>query len=238
MRARRLPQIDKVQREVEDRLRREINYWDARAARLREEERAGKEQRLNAQNAEATASRLVERLDARRAELALERRIEAMKPVLRGAALIVPAGLLRRRAAAPAGGEFSEDPATRVEVERVAMQAVIAAERRMGFAPEDVSAKGRGWDVESRGPDGGPLRLLEVKGRHPDARTVTLTVNQMRMAKNKPDGYRLVLVHITNGFAREPVYIRDFATSEPEFIADSVNHNIDRLLTFACDPAA
>ena len=55
---RRLAEIDKVEREVRARLTREINYWDARAARLREEERAGKEQRINAQNAEATAQRL------------------------------------------------------------------------------------------------------------------------------------------------------------------------------------
>ena len=62
---RRLVEIDKVEREVRARLNREINYWDARAARLREEERAGKEQRINAQNAEATAQRLVDRLQRR-----------------------------------------------------------------------------------------------------------------------------------------------------------------------------
>jgi hypothetical protein len=43
---RRLIEIDKIEREVRARLTREINYWDARAARLREEERAGKEQRM------------------------------------------------------------------------------------------------------------------------------------------------------------------------------------------------
>jgi hypothetical protein len=59
---RRMVEIDKVEREVRARLAREINYWDARAARLREEDRAGKEQRINAHNAEATAQRLVERL--------------------------------------------------------------------------------------------------------------------------------------------------------------------------------
>ena len=62
---RRLTEIDKVEHAVRDRLNREINYWDMRAARLREEERAGREQRVNAQNAEATAQRLVERLWAR-----------------------------------------------------------------------------------------------------------------------------------------------------------------------------
>ena len=57
VKTRRIVEIDKVEREVRARLTREINYWDARAARLREEERAGKEQRINAQNAEATAGR-------------------------------------------------------------------------------------------------------------------------------------------------------------------------------------
>jgi hypothetical protein len=62
---RRLAEIDKVEREVRARLNREINCWDARAARLREEERAGKEQRINASHAEATAQRLVNRLHKR-----------------------------------------------------------------------------------------------------------------------------------------------------------------------------
>jgi accessory colonization factor AcfC len=43
-------EIDKVASYVRSRLTREINYWDACAARLREEERAGKEQRINANN--------------------------------------------------------------------------------------------------------------------------------------------------------------------------------------------
>ena len=72
---RRLAEIDKVEREVRARLTREINYWDARAARLREEERAGKEQRINAANAEATAQRMVDRLHKRQGELDRERQI-------------------------------------------------------------------------------------------------------------------------------------------------------------------
>jgi hypothetical protein len=51
-----------VDREVRARPAREINYWDAHAARLREEERAAQEQRINASNAETTAQRLIERL--------------------------------------------------------------------------------------------------------------------------------------------------------------------------------
>ena len=42
VKARRLPEIKKVQQEVDARLRKEINYWDARAFELKERERAGK----------------------------------------------------------------------------------------------------------------------------------------------------------------------------------------------------
>ncbi len=92
---RRLAEIDKVEREVRARLTREINYGDARAARLREEERAGKEQRINAANAEATAQRMVEWLHKRQSELDRERQITALAPVLKGAALVIPHGLVQ-----------------------------------------------------------------------------------------------------------------------------------------------
>jgi hypothetical protein len=98
VKTRRVVEIDKVEREVRARLTREINYWDARAARLREQERAGEEQRINAQNAEATAARMVERLHKRQSELVRERQISALPPVLKGAALVIPAGLLKARA--------------------------------------------------------------------------------------------------------------------------------------------
>jgi hypothetical protein len=117
---RRLVEIDKVEREVRARLTREINYWDARAARLREEERAGKEQRVNAANAEATAQRMVERLHKRQSELDRERQITALPPVLKGAALVIPRGLLQSltSSAEPGGVGFAEDPIVRAVVER------------------------------------------------------------------------------------------------------------------------
>ena len=94
---------------------------DVRAARLREEERAGKDQRINAQNAEATAARLVERLAKRQAELDRERQISALPPVLKGAALVIPGGLLAARAPAAPSPEtepdgFAEDPIARAAI--------------------------------------------------------------------------------------------------------------------------
>lgn len=232
---RRLAEIDKVEREVRARLNREINYLDARAARLREEERAGKEQRINATNAEATAQRLVERLHTRQAELDRERQISALPPVLRGAALVIPRGLLDARAApqaAPKATGFSDDPDARAEIERHAMEAVMAAERRMGFDPRDVSAEKKGWDIESR-TQAGHLRFVEVKGRHAEARDVILTKNEILASLNAPDAFHLAIVRVDAGFAHEPVYVQRFFQRELGFAETAVVFNLADLISLA-----
>ena len=231
---RRLTEIDKVEREVRARLTREINYWDARAARLREEERAGKEQRINAQNAEATAQRLVERLHKRQAELGRERQISALPPVLKGAALVIPRGLIDARTkpgdgTSPTG--FSDDPVARAEIERLAMEAVMAAERRLGNTPRDVSAEKKGYDIESRDPGAGHLRFIEVKGRHADARDVIVTKNEILASLNAPDTFFLAIVPVDSGFVREPVYVQRFFKRELGFAETAVVFNIDELIS-------
>jgi hypothetical protein len=240
VRARRLAEIDKVEREVRTRLNREINYWDARAARLREEERAGKEQRINAQNAEATAARLVERLHRRQSELDGERQISALPPVLKGAALVIPAGLIKAKAPwAPASNPtgFAEDPIQRAESERMAMEAVFAAERALGHEPRDVSAEKKGWDVESRDGQTGHLRFIEVKGRHADGRDVILTKNEILASLNVAEAFILAIVQIDNGFIHEPVYIRRFFNRELGFAETAVVFNVGDLLSIGSGPS-
>ncbi|MEE3504566.1 helicase-related protein [Acidiphilium acidophilum] len=232
---RRLAEIEKVEREVRTRLKREINYWDMRAARLREEEQAGKEQRINASNAEATAQRLVERLHTRQTELDRERQISALPPVLRGAALVIPCGLLDARAAprtAPTPIGFSEDPAARAAVERLAMEAVMAAERHMGFDPRDVSAEKKGWDIESRTP-AGHLRFVEVKGRHAEGRDLILTKNEILASLNAPEAFHLAIVRVDAGFAQAPVYVQRFFQRELGFAETAVVFNLADLLSLA-----
>ena len=235
VRVRRLAEIDKVEREVRERLKREINYWDGRAARLREQERAGQDQRVNAANAEATAQRLVERLHKRQGELEKERQISALPPVLKGAALIIPKGLLHfERKTSP--GQFEEDPTTRAETERLAMEAVIAAERALGHMPRDVSAEKKGWDVESRDGKLGQLRFIEVKGRHADARDVILTKNEILAALNAPDAFVLAVVSVEKGFAHQPIYVRRFFNRELGFAETAVVFNLADLMSIGRPP--
>lgn len=239
VRTRRLAEVEKIEREVRARLNREINYWDVRASRLREEEAAGKEQRINAQNAEATAQRLVERLHKRQAELDKERQVSALPPVLKGAALIIPAGLLRARMPQPVKvgvSAFAEDPIKRAESELKAMAAVIAAETALGHLPRDVSAEKKGWDVESRDGRTGHLRFIEVKGRHEDADTVILTKNEVLAALNSPEAFILAIVRIAVGYVHEPVYIRRPPFREPGFAESHVALKIVDLLSLGKPP--
>jgi superfamily II DNA or RNA helicase len=239
IKTRRITEIDKVEREVRARLNREINYWDARAARLREEERAGKEQRINAQNAEATAARLVERLHRRQSELDRERQISALPPVLKGAALVIPVGLLKAKAvgvavAKPIG--FAEDPIARAVTEQLAMEAVFAAERTLGHEPRDVSAEKKGWDIESRDLKAGHLRFIEVKGRQAEGREIILTKNEILASLNAAESFILAIVQIDGGFAREPVYIRRFFNRELGFAETAVVFDIATLVASGVPP--
>ena len=240
VRTRRLAEIDKVEREVRARLTREINYWDARAARLREEERAGKEQRINAHNAETTAARLVERLHRRQSELDRERQISALPPVLKGAALVIPGGMLRAKAPqaqASKPSAFAEDPILRAVTERMAMEAVFAAERALGHEPRDVSAEKKGWDIESRDLRTGHLRFIEVKGRHVDGRDVILTKNEILASLNVAESFILAIVQIDDGITREPVYIRRFFNREMGFAETAVVFNVGDLLSTGSGPS-
>jgi superfamily II DNA or RNA helicase len=236
---RRVTEIDKVEREVRARLTREINYWDARAARLREDERAGKDQRINAQNAEATASRMVERLHKRQGELERERQITAMAPILRGAALIIPRGLLESRSAQSdvhSFSAFTADPAARAAIEKLAMDAVMSNERSLGHIPKDVSAEKKGWDIESLDIGSGHLRFVEVKGRHSEARDLIVTKNEILASLNAPDAFHLALVLVDQGTPHRPVYVQRFFQRELGFAETAVVFNIGDLLSLALEP--
>jgi hypothetical protein len=76
------------------------------------------------------------------------------------------------------------------------MEAVIAAERRLGRIPTDVGARKLGYDVESEVPGDGRLLFIEVKGRADGADTVTVTKNEILTALNMPDDFILAIVEV------------------------------------------
>jgi superfamily II DNA or RNA helicase len=242
VKARRLPEIDKVEQEVRARLKKEVNYWDARAFELKEEERAGKKTRLNWQNAERRAEDLAERLKRRMDVLEQERFISSQPPRVRGGMVVVPRGLLDARrpaetlTGAPMG--FSDDPIARRKIELAAMEAVMAVERALGNTPTDVSAQKVGYDIASFDPRSDHLRFIEVKGRIAGADTVMITRQEVITSLHEPDKFILAVVPVEDGFAREPRYVHGaLDVREPPFEQNAIQFDIKRLLARAAAPA-
>ena len=232
VKARRLPEVDKVEQEVRARLKKEINYWDARAFELKEGERAGRRTRLNWQNAQRRAEELAERLKRRMALIEQERFISSQPPRVRGGMVVIPRGLLDAKQPSPSvAGGLSEDPAARREIELAAMAAVIEAERALGNTPTDVSAQKVGYDVASYDPNADHLRFIEVKGRIDGADTVMITRQEVITSLHEPEKFILAIVQVENGFAHAPLYVRGaLDTREPPFEQNAIQFNMKRLL--------
>ena len=183
---------------------------------------------------------MVERLHKRQSELEHERQITALPPVLKGAALVIPLGLLQSLTVSTESGKaqrLAEDPASRAEVEQLVMEAVMTYERALGNPPRDVSAERKGWDIESRDVRTGHLRCIEVKGRHADARDVIVTKNEILASLNPPEAFHLALVRVETGFARAPVYVQRFFLRELGFAETAVVFNLADLLSLAARAA-
>jgi superfamily II DNA or RNA helicase len=245
VRGRRLAWTQKTRAAVKDRLTKEITYWDHRAEQLKLQEQAGKAgARLNSQEARRRADDLQARLERRLAELDREAQISALPPVVLGGLAVVPMGLLAAmggRTAAPRSA-----PADTQASAARARAAVMEVERSLGFEPVDREHEKLGYDIESRAPDTGKLRFIEVKGRVSGADTVTVTKNEILTSLNKPDGFILALVEFLDvapasaaraGGERHRVhYLRRPFRREPDFGVTSVNYDFAELLERAEAP--
>jgi superfamily II DNA or RNA helicase len=198
--------VDKVAAAVHARLTAAINYWDRRATELSEQARAGRQPRMNPDRARARADELSDRLQRRIAELEQERQLQALPPVVVGAALIVPAALVRP--ATEANGDAPRWARQTAEVERRAVDAVKAAERRLGRTPHEMPHANPGYDIESQ--DGERhLHFIEVKGRIAGADTVIVTRTEVLTGLNAAERYVLALVRIGPDGDDEVRYLRD-----------------------------
>ena len=230
-RDRRLPEIDKVQREVETRLKAEIRHWDNRAMELRETEIAKGKTRHGWQNAQRRADAISDRLQTRLEQLERERFIFAGTPKIQGGMITIPAGLLHSRAACQSASMFSQDAEARKVVEDAAIEAVMATERALGYEPKDVSADKVGYDIWSLAPKIGDLRFIEVKGRVAGADTVMITRQELITSLNKPENFILALVEVVDGVGQAPRYVWGaLDTREPPFDQSAIQFKISHLL--------
>lgn len=108
-----------------------------------------------------------------------------------GSAEVLPAD-----GGAQAYANMHSDP----EVERRAMEYVMAYEQQHGWTPEDISQQrdGSGFDIRSIGPADRygkrPVRRIEVKGRSGYNKPIVLTTNEWLQARRHDDTYWLYVV--------------------------------------------
>ncbi|KAB2964425.1 MAG: DUF3883 domain-containing protein [Thermoanaerobaculia bacterium] len=236
IREQRLAWISKTRAAVQDRLTKEINYWDHRAEQLRAQEQAGRAgARLNSQEARRRADDLQSRLGRRLAELDREAQVSAQPPVVLGGIVVVPIGLL-----AEVGGRSPATTTNAVDTQASAARAraaVMEVERSLGFDPVDREFEKLGYDIESRVPGTGSLRFLEVKGRVEGADTITVTKNEILYSLNKPEDFILALVELRDGSQHRVRYVRKPFHREPDFGVTSVNYDFAELLARSEDPS-
>jgi SNF2 family DNA or RNA helicase len=236
VRDRRLELLDKTEAAVKDRLTKEINYWDFRAEQLKADEQAGKANaRLNSDEARKRADGLQARLQKRMEEIARERQLSPLPPVVLGGLLVVPAGLIAAMIGKPMPEALS---ATDTQAAAARARGIIMeVERGLGFAPIDRELDKLGYDIESGIPNTGRLRFIEVKGRVSGSATVTVTRNEILYSLNKPEDFILAIVEFLDDGAHQVHYVRRPFQREPDFGAASVNYDFSELLARAGMPS-
>ena len=226
--------IDKTKAAVQDRLTKEINYWDHRAAQLKDQELAGKvNAKLNSglgpaagRRPDRPASKTACRTGAR------AKTLRACRPSCLAGAMIVPIGLLRKLQ-----GETAAPPPDFAHRHRT-IRTPGDGGRHGRRAPTRIPAPRR-ERPESR------LRHRVFHSRHRavcdsskskagsrGAKTVTITKNEILTGLNKPDEFILAIVLLDPDRA-DVRYVRRPFEKEPDFKATSVNYDLDKLLAIS-----
>ena len=234
---RRQRQADKQLAAVRERLVKEIQYWSNRAIKLDMEVRAGRQPRMQPENAKRRAEELTARLKQRTAELEAMRHVASGTPNIIGGALVIPRGLLEQRSGST---QFCVDAEARARVERIAMEAVFKAEEALGHRTKDVSAEKCGWDITAyiEQAEGLPMeRHIEVKGRAKGQDTITVTRNEISYALNQKDKFILAIVIVDGDSHEGPFYVRQPFTQEPDWAEASKNMDLGLLLQRGTAPA-
>ena len=232
IRDRRKADIEKTGLAIRKRLTAEIDHLTELRKRFEEELKSNKPlAQANLDRTKQEIQRIKERLVAKERELELSQDVVSQAPVVVGACLVLPKGLLDSL-----GGktEFSTDSESRKYLEQCGMQAVFEKERSMGYVTTDVSKDNCGWDITSikYAADGSILdkRHIEVKGKSASSDVVTVSSNEIRAAFNIGEKYALALVVVDGDVIHPPRYIHKPFDKEPDWETVSVNLDVKKLL--------
>ena len=222
---------------IHERLTQEISYWEGRYLKLSEDVKAGKQPKMQPENARRRVDELTARLDQRKKEITVMRSVVSMTPNVVGGALVIPAGLLALRSG---DTTFTIDAAARKRIEQISMKAVMDVERALGHEVFDVSAHKCGWDITGRPPRRNDRlpddRHIEVKGRAKGQTTITITANEIMYALNQRNKFILAIVVVDGEKCEGPYYVKNPFDSAPGFGEESRNYGLAQLLSRAVKP--
>lgn len=194
MSAQRAKEIETISKHMEISLNELIHRQNMRMADLLESQRSGDANPLLAANIKTTEDRLDElngRLERRRDELQQERRCTITDIQHHGRAWALP----HPERTSPRIAPMVRDE----EIERIAVQAVVAHEKARGWKATSVEKDNRGFDLISRKPHPEDpdtaieVRFIEVKGRA-SVGEVALTTNEYKTAERLKKDYWLYVV--------------------------------------------
>ena len=190
----RTHEIETIARHIEISLNELIHRQNLRMAALMEAKEAGDASPLLAANLKTTEDRIDElnaRLEHRRTELEQERRAVITDIQHHGRAWVLP----HPERTSPQIAPMVRDE----EVERIAVQAVIAYEEARGWQVVSVEQDNRGFDLISRKPHPEDpetsieVRFIEAKGRA-GVGEIALTTNEYKTAERLKKDYWLYAV--------------------------------------------
>ncbi|MFD0206564.1 MULTISPECIES: helicase-related protein [Saccharothrix] len=190
---RRLAQVERTRKRVDQRLTDESNRLLEEAALAEEKERGGVKPKESADGLRRKAHDLRVRRENRLALLDRQAQLATKPPLIVTAALMLPLHVVETGIAADAPIRARETKA----VERRGIDLVLATERALGREPHEQAFNNPGYDVLSVPADRGPSIRIEVKARIEGAEDFYLTHNEIATGKNAAPHYRLALVTVS-----------------------------------------
>lgn len=224
----RTKRITHAQRQIEDRLQAAISEYDSKIANilLRKDTNPKKLDPANLAKYQKAFQELVRRKQLRKQQLESEKKLLPMVPVLYGTALVVPKGFFLKLKGMPIS---AIDVAARKRVEHLAMQAVITAEKALGYEVIDCSKENKGWDIESLIPGTNSVRHIEVKGISKGKEMITISRNEWLQGFNLGDKFLLAYVIIDGEKCETPRYIRNPFHQPPEAVDTQKSIDLTKL---------
>jgi len=189
---RREPELQRVREHVSMRLNQEHERLIGAAMKAAEDQRLGKKPKETEVSLLEKAGELDVRREKRLALLDQQLQMQPRPPRILTAAVVLPVGALNDGlpADAPIRGLETE------EVERRAIDFVLAVEKDLGRDPVEQAHNNPGFDILSARYDCDPIRI-EVKGRIAGAKDFFVTHNEVIVGLNSAPRYRLALVRVS-----------------------------------------